>query len=76
MSTCRSLCHSFNFENMRLAVDVILFFLLNSTERFTFMERLFQNFIISFFTLTYVSLDEKFLFTKNNFIPESYSSAH
>ena len=40
------------------------------------MERLFYNFVNFFFTLTYVSLDEKFLFTKKTFFPESYSSPY
>ena len=76
----RSLCHSFNFVNMRFVVKVIFF-------PIKFMESLLQNFIISSFTLTYVPLDylhawmNKFLFTENNFLPllikqESYSSPH
>ena len=60
------LCHSFNFINMRFVVKVIFlgtyFSLLNSTTRFTFMERLVQNFITSFLPLTYVSLDELIIF--------------
>ena len=43
---------SFNFANMRFAVKVIFFgtyiSLLNFTRKFTFMESLLQNFIISF----------------------------
>ena len=58
MGICGSLCHSFNFANMRFAVKVIFFPYFNSTKRFTYMESLLQNFVISFFTLTYISLDE------------------
>ena len=50
MGICRSLCHSFNFVNMRFVVSGI--------RRITFMESLLENFLISFFTLTYVPLDE------------------
>ena len=46
------ICHIFNFANIRYVVKVI-FFLSNSTGKFT----LSQNFVISFFTLTYVPLD-------------------
>ena len=56
------LCHSFDFVNMRFAAKVIFFgiyfSLLNSARRFTFMESLLQNFVIPFFTLAYVPLDE------------------
>ena len=41
MGICKSLCHSFNFVNVRFVVKVI-FFPLNSTRRFTFMESLMQ----------------------------------
>ena len=65
MGICRSLYHSFHFVNMRFAV----------------MESLLQNFVISFFTLTYVPLMNKFHSTENNFLPrlikqESYRSSH
>ena len=51
---CRSLYLSFTFVNMRFLVKVY-FSILNSTTRYTFMESLLENFVISFFTLTYVS---------------------
>ena len=59
-------CHSFNFANMRFVVKVI-FFLLNSTRRFTFKESLLQNFVFSFFTLTYVPLNEYIPFCRKQF---------
>ena len=56
------LCHSFNFVNMIFVVKVIFsgtyFSVLHSTRRFTFTKSLLQNFVISFFTLAYVPLDE------------------
>ena len=53
MGICRSLCHSFNFVNMRFVVNVI-FSLLNSAKTFTFMESLLKNFLF----LAYAPLDE------------------
>ena len=46
MGICKSLCHSFNFVNMRFVVKTY-FSLLSSTRRVTFMESLLQNFAIS-----------------------------
>ena len=58
MGVCTCLCHSFNFVNMRFVVKVIFFgtyfSLLNSTRRFTFMESLLQNIVISFFLLSHM----------------------
>ena len=39
-------------------VGKVIFSLLNSTGKSTFMGSLLQNFVISFFTLPYVPLDE------------------
>ena len=47
---CRNLCHSFNFVKMGFVVKII-FSLLNSTGKFTFIGSLQQNFFISFFNL-------------------------
>ena len=74
------ICHSFSFANMRFLVKVI-FFLLNPTRRFTFMESLLQNFVISFFTSHMFPWMNKFLFTENSFLPrlikqESSWSSH
>ena len=33
------------------------------------MESLLQNLVIPVFTIVYLSLDEKFIFTENNFCP-------
>ena len=57
MGICRSAYHSFNLVNLRFLVK-LYFSLLNSTGRFTFVESLLQNFLVCFFTLTYVPLDE------------------
>ena len=51
------ICHNFNFVNMKSAVKVI-FFPIKFYKKFTFMESLLQNFVISVFTLIYVPLDE------------------
>ena len=56
------LCHGFNFVNVRIVVKVMFFgtyfSLSNSTRRFSFVESLLQDFVISFLTLTYIRLDE------------------
>ena len=64
----RSLYHSFNFVNMRFVVEVIFFFI-KFYRKIFFMESLLQNLVIPVFTLVYLSLDEKFIFTENNFCP-------
>ena len=53
---------------MRFVVEVIFFFIKFYRKTF-FMESLLQNLVIPVFTLVYLSLDEKFIFTENNFCP-------
>ena len=57
MRICRSLRHSFNFENMKRVVEVI-FFTVKFYKKIYLHGKYIQNFVISFFTLTYVPLDE------------------
>ena len=69
MGICRRLWHNFNFVNMSFVGDVIFFPILRySKGRFTFMESLLQNFVISIFTLTYIPLEEQIPFMENNFL--------
>ena len=79
MGICRSLCHSFNFVNMRFIVKVI-FFPIKFYKKLYFHGKFITDFVVSFFILTYVPLN-KFVFTENNDLPclikqESYSSPH
>ena len=60
MGIGRSLCYSFHFICMRFAVEVAFFFPLNSTGRFTFMERL---------ALTYVPFNEYIPFYRKRLFP-------
>ena len=50
MGICRSLCHSFSFENIRVVVEVI-YFPFKFYKKIYFMESLLRNFFISFFIL-------------------------
>ena len=69
MGVCKSLCHSFSSEKTRLVVEVYIFFLLNSTWRFTFIESLLQNFVNFFILLSQVPLDEWIPFLQKTFSP-------
>ena len=70
MSICGSLCHSFKFINMRFVRNVT-FFPIKSTKRFTFMEILLKNFVISFLLSHMFPWLNKFLLTENNFFPKT-----
>ena len=79
MSICGSLCHSFKFINMRFVRNVT-FFPIKSTKRFTFMEILLKNFVISFLLSHMFPWLNKFLLTENkqffSLKQESYSGPH
>ena len=64
---CRSLCHSFDFEDIRFVVKVI-FFSIKFYEKMYFHGKFITEFYF-FFTLTYVPLNEYVSFYRKQFSP-------
>ena len=62
MGICRSLCHSFTFVNMVFVAEVV-FFPIKFYKKIYFHGKFVTEFVISFFSLTYLSE----LFLRNNF---------
>ena len=73
MDICRSLTYSFNFENLKILPQQleVIFSPIKFYKKIYFHGKYVQNFVISFFTLTYVLLDELIPFHGKNFAPRS-----
>ena len=67
MGICRSLCHSFNFVDMRFVVTVIFFPI--KFYRKIYGHGKFLEFCCFFFFSHIFPWMDKFLFTENNFLP-------
>ena len=65
MGMCRSLCHLFNFVNMRFVVKVI-FFSIKFYKKIYFRGKFVTEFCF-FFTLAYVPLEEYVPFYRKRF---------
>ena len=62
------ICHSFNFANVRFVVKII-FFPIKFYKKIYFHGKFITEFCYSFFTITYVSLDEKIPFYRKQYSP-------
>ena len=68
MGICSSLCYSFNFVNMRFAVE-IKFFAIKLCKKIYFHVKFVTEFYFLFFFSHMFNWMNKFFFTENNFLP-------